>query len=862
MFKPIHLMMNRVEAHGMDSDSTLFSELLYAGELITKITASAVIALIQNDREGQKYRLLHGLIRADGIGDWASAMDQAMGGPPSQNLAASALDMRRVFNDRSTTGSWQEQAVKNLYDVLSGVDPESMRPAERPNLRSWFQLFAQLRNKTRGHGALTPAAAARLVPSFKRSINLMVENNPVINASWAYLHRNLSGRYRVVHLGGNSKDFDGLATARGVSAPNFSPGIYIYSGGFHLVELLQTDLDVADFFLPNGGFRNGTYELHSIITDSRKRGDASSYLAPAEERPPSETQGAGALDTLGNVFSNIPPQASGYVHRPKLEGAIKAALLNDRHPIVTLVGRGGIGKTSVVLSVLHEISKYNRFGIIIWFSARDIDLTISGAKTVKPHVMTEMDMAKEYLRLIGELNHDSSTKPTSIFAQHMTVNPFGSALFVFDNFETVRNPLDLFNWIDTNIRLPNKVVITSRFRDFKADYPIPVSGMENEEAIQLVSQTALSLGIDNLLLPSHVSEIIQEADGHPYVIKILLGEIANAGKYSKPARIIARQDDILDALFERTFASLSPLATRAFLVLCSWRSLVPQLALEATLLRQGDETIDPEAAIDQLVRTSLIERITAGDGSDFLEVPLAAATFGKRKLEVSPVRGPIENDVRFLQDVGATAATGLKTGLAPKIDSLFARIARRSVTEPSALRDARPVMEFLANHHKRAWLLLASIESEFGDQERAAEALRQFLASQPSAPLAQEAWRQLVTIYRAKSDVIAACDAFLRAAAISTPPISEISNIANWLNNSSEAWSHMHVTERETIFGPLAKMMNESISELRATDISRLAWLYLHIGNSEIALTLANEGIKREPGNIYCDRLRQKLGDM
>jgi hypothetical protein len=42
-------------------------------------------------------------------------------------------------------------------------------------------------------------------------------------------------------------------------------------------------------------------------------------------------------------------------------------------------------------------------------------------------------------------------------------------LFVFDNFETVRSPAELYIWIDTYVRPPDKVLITTRFRDFKGD---------------------------------------------------------------------------------------------------------------------------------------------------------------------------------------------------------------------------------------------------------------------------------------------------------------------------------------------------------------------------------------------------------
>jgi len=68
-------------------------------------------------------------------------------------------------------------------------------------------------------------------------------------------------------------------------------------------------------------------------------------------------------------------------------------LLSDRHPVVTLVGRGGIGKTSLALKVLHSIADEDRYFAITWFSARDIELLPEGPKLVTPHVLTPEDMA-------------------------------------------------------------------------------------------------------------------------------------------------------------------------------------------------------------------------------------------------------------------------------------------------------------------------------------------------------------------------------------------------------------------------------------------------------------------------------------
>ena len=92
-------------------------------------------------------------------------------------------------------------------------------------------------------------------------------------------------------------------------------------------------------------------------------------------------------------------------------------------------------------------------------------------------------------------------------------------LFAFDNFETVRGPSDLYAFLDANIRLPNKVLITTRSRDFKADLPVPVTGMTEEESEQLIDVVAADLEIGGILTSAYRTELIREADGHPYIIR-------------------------------------------------------------------------------------------------------------------------------------------------------------------------------------------------------------------------------------------------------------------------------------------------------------------------------------------------------
>ena len=109
-------------------------------------------------------------------------------------------------------------------------------------------------------------------------------------------------------------------------------------------------------------------------------------------------------------------------------------LLDQRHEIVTLIGRGGIGKTSLALKVLHDLSSDNRYDLIIWFSARDIELSPNGPKQVRPRAVDVIDLATQYASLISSTTPED---PVNFLARELSGSELGRVLFGFDNFETV-----------------------------------------------------------------------------------------------------------------------------------------------------------------------------------------------------------------------------------------------------------------------------------------------------------------------------------------------------------------------------------------------------------------------------------------
>ncbi len=83
--------------------------------------------------------------------------------------------------------------------------------------------------------------------------------------------------------------------------------------------------------------------------------------------------------------------------------------------------------------------------------------------------------------------------------------------------------------------------------------------------------------------------------------------------------------------------------------------------------------------------------------------------------------------------------------------------------------------------------------------------------------------------------------------------------MANWLNTAPQLREEMDTVERAALCRPLARLMEMRLGDASATDLSRLAWLYLHSGDDSRALVVADLGLEREADNIYCQRLVTRL---
>ncbi|MGE0598964.1 MAG: NB-ARC domain-containing protein [Dehalococcoidia bacterium] len=856
-------MDQRKEIGREDSDVALFFELMYEGELVLKLSALGLVAAINDDLDRNRYRQLHRLVRSDGIGEWATVIQDVLTGPAAQSLDDEARKEQRQLTEQLGGDTWQHQAIQAISDVLTDLEITQAPLGTRVKGWTWFEQFGRLRNETRAHGAYRPGRLSLACVKLEQSINILKSNFSLFNRPWAYLHRNLSGKYKVIPLCGPQSLFDPF---RSSWERNDADGIYIGFSRPRRVELAETDTDAADLLLPNGAFTDSSYELMSYLTGSKRRGDSRPFLAPATSLPLSETNGIDELDVRGNCHTNMPPAPDDYVRRASIEEELRAVLVDDRHPMVTLSGRGGIGKTWLTLHVLSEIATSRRFDVVLWFSARDIDLLPQGPKLVKPAVLTRRDVARQVVRLIQPAEAEAKGfKPEDYLSRALSSQDLGPTLFVFDNFETMRDPVDVFKWLDTYVRTPNKILITTRVRDFRGDYPVDVPGMADAEAHELITQTVASLGIAHLVNDEYRESLVRESAGHPYVIKVLLGEVGRSGVAGSVQRLTASQDRILEALFERTWAGLSPAARRCLLTLSSWRSAIPRVALEAVLLRPTNDRMDVDEAIEELRRFSFIETsVSPEDQKEFIWLPLVTFEFGRKKLATSAERDAIQSDVEMLQRFGASRNSAIPKSLEVPLRRFVTDVAEKSAGNASTLEAYRTILEFIAGSYTPAWLLLSNLYEELQYPEASQDAIdaaKRFVedASQKEdSAAAYPGWIRLAQLHRRGGDRLQELLALVEAG-VCSDSMNQISDAANRVNSLLSDYLP-DSDDKRLLVRRLSVEMERRLSDATATDCSRLAWLYLHMGQDVDARRLTSLGLRLEGNNQYCQALATRLG--
>lgn len=881
MITPWDAVTHRVAIDYEIGEDAHCDSLFKAFEFTIKYTTSLLLALLP-EQDPFRYQWEYYLVRASSLGHWERSLRKIATGRSYSQISNSLSNLGRMealedLTTKTTDDAWQYQVSSSISRAIATITNSSLSVPRKYTLMDAFSQFITLRNKT-AHGAPTSETRRKLVIHLNHAFTTLSRHLQFVNLPLVLYQKTSNDERPTVVSTEPLTQEDYTSLQRLLSDSSQEPGLFIFDQHgrpfFHRVSLLHPDTNSEDFYTANGAYRtrDENAEWLSYSTGKAKRLSIKSWMI---KPPVSETSAYDNLVPRGESFTNAPDVIENYVNRPELEEELIEALRYRKNPMITLNGRGGIGKTSVALWAVSKACQDGWFDIILWFSARDIDLTEMGALNVYPDVVSLRDIVQRARQLLEELGTslDRLLSPEQLLETIIHDDQTGHILWVLDNFETVDRPKDIFDAFDSCINsAPNdhhKVLITTRHRPFQGDHRVQVDGMSYEEFDILIQRETLSLRLPAPLSAERVEELFRTTYGHPYVAKITLGELKR-GRFKHTKRILQSMDDILTPLFERTVDILSPSSRHVYLLLCRWNSLIPFVALDLAINSEGDSRIDIYDTTEELIDFSLISTVYEDDHNEdwvWFDVPTPARIFGRRRIQADPLRLTIDVEARRLQRFGVSSP--FQVGRREQYVRRFwesirseLHIARRVGSIYESLGDKWYTwFDRLGTSVPRLWTWLAQ---EMEDRGRASEADKYYVRAIQSAnryPDISALWLDLARYREEQNRDKEALQAWVGRAGLPDAPFADVSHAANKVNGwLSRQRVQLAPEERQSVVSELIGLMEYRATEADAQDLSRLAWLYANIGELGKAVDVAKRGLKINPGQRDCRNVLRRFG--
>lgn len=307
----------------------------------------------------------------------------------------------------------------------------------------------------------------------------------------------------------------------------------------------MADFDITKILLSVGGLA-GVAGIIEVVANSVQILDwIKSKLHPSSDNGTGE-------DTNARISIEIPnnlPSSGKLIGRKTLVKKLCNAV--DKNALTMIIGRGGIGKSSLALETvkrfyLSKNKRHFRFDAIVWVSAKNEEITFSNFLDTVARVM-------EYTGVLQITDIDNkSIEVRQIFQKNRI-------LLIVDNFETI-NDERIANFIET-VCDNDRVIITTRENKIWniSSSAIHVEKLDDSEGVSLIKHEYEKQGLDFKGVSSaSLSDLLKATDGSPLAIKWAVGQIATTRLPIE--RIIMSLQTGHGDVFEKMFSS-------------SWRSL-------------------------------------------------------------------------------------------------------------------------------------------------------------------------------------------------------------------------------------------------------------------------------------------------
>ena len=305
------------------------------------------------------------------------------------------------------------------------------------------------------------------------------------------------------------------------------------------------------------------------------------------------------------VFHNLPlPEFddTGFVGRKRDIKEITELILNKKSQVISVVGNGGMGKTSTVVKILYDLLENpdNPFEAIIWITLKTKTLSNGEFVEIKDSIKS-INEAFEKSKLEMLFNENENAMDSVI--EFMEVF---NVLLVLDNMETV-NTGEVNNFLR---RVPDKskVLITSRLGIGEFEVRQKIEGLSKNDAITYFRELSKYYGLE--LHKQNDEEIYKVINGslynNPLSIKWYISGIYSG---TDARKMLGHKDDLIEFCISNIFDKLSE-TSRKILQLFLLQNNKLTYGLIDYYIGENELVLKP--AVNELLSTYMIQA-SSGD---------------------------------------------------------------------------------------------------------------------------------------------------------------------------------------------------------------------------------------------------------
>lgn len=332
---------------------------------------------------------------------------------------------------------------------------------------------------------------------------------------------------------------------------------------------------------------------------------------------------------MPTIYQNLPPRYGEFLGREDdmarvLEG------LNSRWPIVSIEGMGGVGKTTLAIETARQCLPGKQsetsltFTAVVWTSAKDQPEQKEWLNEVLDNIARVLDYPYITQLSLSEKKREID----KLLRSHCT-------LVIIDNFETIEDKA-LEHWLQ-RIPEPSKLLLTGRYAQLRTVWAVPLAGLPDEKAIQLIRHHSHRLTLSSLTSVSNdaLLPLVRVTEGNPKALEMAVGYIKRGLlTFTELVDALhqARQsvNDIFDYLFTHAWERLDDPARHLFMATSFFVKSIQKEALAAVAGLTGYKL---DTALGQLNDLGLLTR---DDTSLRYSFHPLAHTFANSKLAEHP----------------------------------------------------------------------------------------------------------------------------------------------------------------------------------------------------------------------------------